>query len=75
MRQRVILDLYEKLRTARENKEKALRVVWIAEAKERKIVDFIEKYMSMKEFIEKAQKNENEMGANVLHQHGYRGDF
>lgn len=56
MKEKTILRLYENLRTARENKEKALRTVWIAEAQERKIIEFIEKYMELDEFITKAQK-------------------
>lgn len=57
MRTKTILDLYEKLRKARETKEKAMHIVWVAEAQERKITEFIERYMSVKEFIKKAEEN------------------
>lgn len=57
MRTKTILDLYEKLRKAREAKEKAMQIVWKAEAQERRIIEFIERYMSIKEFIKKAEEN------------------
>lgn len=57
MRTKTILDLYEKLTRAREAKERAMRIVWTTEAQERKIIEFIERYMSMREFIKKAEEN------------------
>lgn len=56
MRTKTMLDTYDKLRAIREAKEKALKVVWVAEAQERKIIEFIEKYMSLEEFIKKTQE-------------------
>lgn len=63
MKTRTILKLYDALRKARESKMRAMRVVWVAEAQERRIMDFIEKYMSMDDFAKNAELCE-EMEAN-----------
>lgn len=66
MKTRTILKLYNDLQVARENKMRSMRVVWVAEAQERRIIDFIEKYMSLDEFMEEAKSHEK-MEADRIH--------